>query len=113
MQNDLSEHHPYIYGEAEFIGAMTSPMHLFKDTTKVNKALNAATDTLNASAGYAENWKDFGTNLIVNGAANTLGLPIDKIPYTRGGSIVGRKFIKQGINSFADKMKNMYYSGED
>ena len=112
LQNDLRERHPYIYGGAEFLGAMTSPMHLFKDTTKVNKALNAATDTLNASAGYAENWKDFGTNLIVNGAANTLGLPIDKIPYTRGGSIVGRKFIKQGINSFADKMKNMYYTDE-
>ena len=112
LQNDLSQRHPYIYGGAEFLGAMMSPMRLFKDTTKVNKALNAATDTLNASAGYAENWNDFGTNLIANGAANTLGFPIDKIPYTRGGSIVGRKFIKQGINSVADKLKNMYYIDE-
>ena len=67
MKNDLRERHPYIYGGAEFIGAMTSPMHLFKDTTKVNKALNAAADTLNASAGYAENWNDFGNNLVANG----------------------------------------------
>ena len=27
---------------------------------------------LNASAGYAENWDDFGTNLAVNGAANNI-----------------------------------------
>ena len=95
------------------MGAMTTPMHLAKDTTFANKAFNALTDTLNASAGYAENWNDFGTNLAVNGAANSAGMIFDKIPYTRGMSIVGRKFIKQGINSFADKMKNMFYSGEE
>ena len=117
LQNDLRERHPYIYGGAEFLGAMTSPMHLFKDTTKVNKALNAATDTLNASAGYAENWKDFGTNLIVNGAANTLGLKIDKIPYTRAFGNIGRKAFTQGINQgtnyLADKAKNIFYSNDE
>lgn len=117
LQNDLQQRHPYIYGGAEFVGAMQTPMHLVKDTTFANKALNAATDTLNASAGYAENWNDFGTNLAVNGAANIAGLTLDKIPYLRAvGSTSskfiarnGPKFIKQGINSFADKLKNMYY----
>lgn len=88
-------------------------LHLFKGASKLENAFNAATDTLNASAGYAENWKDFGTNLAVNGAANMAGLALDKIPYTRGGGIVGRKFIKQGINSFADKMKNVFYKNGD
>jgi len=117
LQNDLSQRHPYIYGGSEFHGAMTSPMHLFKDTTKVNKALNAATDTLNASAGYAENWNDFGTNLIANGAANTLGLKIDKIPYTRAFGNIGRKAFTQGINQgtnyLADKAKNIFYSNDE
>lgn len=113
LQNDLQQQHPLAYGIGEFVGAMTTPMHLAKDTTFANKAFNAFTDTLNASAGYAENWNDFGTNLAVNGAANSVGMIFDKIPYTRGGSIVGRKFIKQGINSFADKAKNMFYSGEE
>ena len=114
MQNDLSDHHPYIYGGAEFLGAMTSPMHLFRDTTKVNKALNAATDTLNASAGYAENWKDFRTNLIANGTANFLGLKADKLPLGRAVGNVGRKAFTQGINTgmnyLADKTKNIFYN---
>ena len=113
LQNNLSQQHPWAYGVGEFAGAMTTPMHLVKDSTFANKALNAATDTLNASAGYAENWNDFATNLAVNGIANIAGLPIDKIPYTRGGSVVGRKFIKQGINSVADKLKNIYYVDEN
>jgi hypothetical protein len=113
LNNNLVQRNPYIYGGAEFVGAMNTPMHFAKDTSFTNKAINAATDTLNASAGYAENWNDFGTNLAVNGIANTLGLPIDKIPYTRGVSIVGRKFIKQGINSIADKLKNIYYVGKN
>lgn len=113
LNNNLVQRNPYIYGGSEFVGAMNTPMHFAKDTSFTNKAINAATDTFNASAGYAENWNDFGTNLAVNGIANTLGLPIDKIPYTRGVSIVGRKFIKQGINSIADKLKNIYYVGKN
>ncbi len=113
LQNELQQRHPYIYGASEFVGAMTTPMHLVKDTTFANKAFNAFTDTLNASAGYANNWNDFATNLAVNGFANAAGLPIDAIPFTRavGRPLVkfGKKFIKQGINSSADKMKNMYY----
>ena len=117
LQNDLQQQHPIAYGVGEFTGAMTTPMHLAKDTTFANKAFNAFTDTLNASAGYAENWNDFGTNLAVNGIANAAGLPIDVIPFTRaaGRPLVqfGKKFIKQGINSSADKMKNMYYKEDE
>ena len=109
LQNDLSQRHPYIYGGSEFLGAMTSPMHLFKDTTKVNKALNAATDTLNASAGYAENWKDFGNNMAFNGFTNSLGLAFDATPWGRTIGATGKKIIKQGLNSFADKTKNIFY----
>ena len=90
---------------------------VFKDTTKINKALNAVTDTLNASAGYAENWKDFGNNLVVNGIANTAGLIADKISLGRaaGRPLVqwGKKFFKQGLNSSADKLKNTFYNDED
>ena len=113
LQNDLQQQHPIAYGVGEFTGAMTTPMHLAKDTTFANKALNAFTDTINASAGYANNWNDFATNLAVNGAANIAGLALDKVPYTRGAGVVGRKFIKQGINSFADKLKNMYYKKDE
>ena len=117
LQNNLSESHPYIYGGAEFIGAMTSPMHLFKDTTKVNKALNAATDTLNASAGYAENWNDFGLGLISNSIANGSGLYADKLPLGRALGNVGRKAFTQGINQgmnyLADKAKNIFYSNDE
>ena len=86
-----------------------------------DEAMWGATATLTASAGYAENWNDFGNNLVVNGIANTAGLAFDAIPFLRAvGSTSGKfiakngpKFIKQGINSIADKMKNMYYSDED
>ena len=117
LQNNLSERHPYIYGGAEFIGAMTSPMHLFKDTTKVNKALNATTDTLNSSAGYAENWNDFGSNLVVNGIANGIGLSAERLPIYRAVGIGGRKAFTQGINQgmnyLADKAKNIFYSNDE
>ena len=117
LQNDLQQQHPIAYGVGEFTGAMTTPMHLAKDTTFANKALNAFTDTINASAGYAENWNDFGTNLAVNGIANAAGLPIDAIPFTRavGRPLVkfGKKFIKQGINSSADKAKNLFYDEDE
>ena len=112
LQNNLNQHHPLAYGVGEFTGAMTTPMHLVKDSSFANKALNAATDTLNASAGYAENWNDFTSNLLVNLFTNMLGLTIDKTPYTRSSSAIGRKFIKQGINSVADKLKKMYYLDE-
>ena len=97
---------------------MTTPMHLVKDTTFANKAFNALTDTISASAGYADDWDDFGTNLAVNGAANMAGLALDKVPLFRASAKplikFGKKFIKQGINSFADKAKNMFYNdGED
>jgi len=67
--------------------------------------------------GYAENWNDFGTNLIANGAANTLGLKINKIPYTRAFGNIGRKAFTQGINQgtnyLADKAKNIFYSNDE
>ncbi|MBO6281195.1 MAG: hypothetical protein J6N49_01545 [Alphaproteobacteria bacterium] len=96
---------------------MNTPMHLVKDETLAQKGFNAFTDTINASAGYADNWNDFGTNLAVNGIANAAGLTFDAIPILRtlgsntGKNLLnsGKKFIKQGINSFADKLKNMYY----
>ena len=102
-------------------GAMTTPMHLAKDTTFANKALNAFTDTLNASAGYAQNWKDFGTNLAVNGIANSAGLGLEGLPIGRafnsntGKKLLtnGYKFARQGINSSADKIKNVYYKEDD
>ena len=121
LQNDLQQQHPIAYGVGEFTGAMTTPLHFVKDTTFANKALNAATDTLNASAGYAENWDDFWTNLAVNGAANNIGLQVEQLPMWRAaGSTLGKFFaknglktLKQGINSFADKMKNMYYNDDE
>ncbi|MBR1600798.1 MAG: hypothetical protein IJ677_04395, partial [Alphaproteobacteria bacterium] len=99
----------------------TTPMHLAKEENFKQKAFNAFTDTINASAGYAENWNDFGTNLVANGAANMVGLAFDAIPIFRtlgsntGKNLLkgGKKFIKQGINSFADKMKNIYYKEGD
>ena len=98
-------------------GAMTTPMHLAKDTTFANKALNAFTDTLNASAGYAQNWKDFGTNLAVNGIANSAGLSFDKVPLGRASARpfmqLSKKIFKQGINSSADKIKNTFYNKDD
>ena len=117
LQNDLQQQHPIAYGVGEFTGAMMTPMHLTKGENIEQKAFNALTDTLNASAGYAENWNDFGTNLAVNGIANAAGLPIDVIPFTRaaGRPLVqfGKKIFKQGINSSADKIKNMYYRNDE
>ena len=113
LQNDLQQRHPYIYGSAEFVGAMTTPMHLVKDTTSANKAFNALTDTISASAGYADDWDDFGTNLAVNGIANVIGLKAEHLPLWRASARplikLGKKFVKQGINSSADKAKNMFY----
>ena len=121
LQNDLQQQHPIAYGVGEFTGAMMTPMHLTKGENFKQKAFNALTDTLNASAGYAENWNDFGTNLVTNGAANMVGLAFDAIPIFRtlgsntGKNLLkgGKKFIKQGINSSADKMKNMYYKEDE
>lgn len=121
LQNDLSKRYPYIYGGAEFVGAMTTPMHLAKEETFKNKAFNALTDTINASVGYAEDWDDFATNLAVNGAANMVGLAFDHLPFWRGiGGKISKKLLtssrkatKQGINSFADKMRNVFYNNED
>ncbi|MBQ9035069.1 MAG: hypothetical protein IJ099_03785 [Alphaproteobacteria bacterium] len=117
LQKDLQQRHPLVYGTSEFIGAMTTPLHLVKDATFANKAFNAATDTLNASAGYAENWNDFGTNMLVNGIANAAGLQTEYLPIFRaaGRPLVqwGKKAFKQGINFSADKAKDMYYPNED
>ena len=88
-------------------------MHLVKDTTFANKALNALTDTLNASTGYAENWKDFGTNLVANGASNAVGLKAEQMPVFRAIGAKGRKFVKQGINFLTDKVKNMFYNDDE
>ena len=115
LQNNLQQQHPWAYGAGEFIGAMQTPMHLAKDTTSGYRAFNAATDTLNASAGYAENWNDFGVNMAVNGAANVIGLKAEQLPLWRASARplmqFGKKVFKQGINSSADKAKNMYYNG--
>jgi hypothetical protein len=121
LQNNLQQQHPWAYGVGEFAGAMQTPMHLAKDTTFANKALNAFTDTINASAGYAENWNDFGVNMAVNGAANVIGLKAEQLPLFRAiGSNLGKwaakngsKFVKQGINYSADKAKNMFYNNEE
>lgn len=52
---------------------------------------------LNASAGYAENWDDFWTNLAVNGAANMVGLTFDAIPILKTlGSNMGKNLLKGG-----------------
>lgn len=71
--------------------------------------------------GIIENWDDFWTNLAVNGAANNIGLQVEQLPMWRAaGSTLGKFFaknglktLKQGINSFADKMKNMYYNDDE
>ncbi len=113
LQNELQQRYPYIYGGAEFVGAMTTPMHLAKGENFKQKAFNALTDTLNASAGYAENWNDFGTNLAVNGFANAAGLGADLTPIGRGLGATGKKIIKQGFNFLTDKAKNMFYDDDD
>ena len=142
----LQGYNPYIYGGAEFVGAMITPMHLAKEENfkqKVFNALtdtinasagyaqskddfltnlavngfNALTDTINASAGYAQSKDDFLTNLAVNGIANIIGLKAEQLPLWRASARpltqFGKKFIKQGINSSADKMKNMFYDDDD
>lgn len=117
LQKELKQRHPYVYNGAEFVGAMTTPMHLVKGDNFKQKAFNAFTDTLNASAGYAENWNDFGTNLAVNGIANIIGLKAEQLPLWRASARplaqFGKKIFKQGINSSADKMKNMYYKKDE
>ena len=119
LQKNLSQRHPYMYGGTEFIGALTTPMNLFKGTSKLNNISNAITNTGIASAGYAEDWKDFRTNLIANGLANGVGLVLDSLPIWRaigstGGKLFtgGRKITKQGINYFTDKAKNTFYNDE-
>ncbi len=113
LQNDLQQQHPIAYGVGEFAGAMMTPMHLAKGENFKQKAFNALTDTLNASAGYAENWNDFGTNLAVNGFANAAGLGADLTPIGRGLGATGKKIIKQGFNFLTDKAKNMFYDDDD
>ena len=96
---------------------MRTPMHLVKDITFANKALNAFTDTGLASAGYAENWNDFMNNLAVNGFANSIGLGLEQLPLFRASTRplikLGKKFFKQSINSSADKLKNIYYKKDE
>lgn len=59
--------------------------------------------------------------LVANGAANIAGLGLEGLPVGRafnsstGKKILanGYKFAKQGFNSVADKLKNMYYDEEE
>ena len=104
LQNDLSQRHPYLYGGAEFVGAVQSPLQLFKGAKKIDNVLNAAVNTGVASAGYAENWKDFGNNLIANGAGNTIGVKMNQLPFFRAAGVGARKALTQGINYVTDKI---------
>ena len=117
LQNDLSHRHPYLYNGMEFFGAMRSPSYALSKEAFANKILNAGVGTLMASLGYAETPKDFLINLPVYGIANTVGSIVDNIPLWRASvrPLVqfGRKFIKQGINSSADKLKNIYYNDDE
>ena len=113
LQNELKERHPYLYGGAEFLGAVQSPAHLFRGATKLKNAMNATTDTLAASVGYAENWKDFGANMMANGLANGIGLYKERLPFTRGLNATGKKVFTQGVNYIADKTKNMFYNRDN
>ena len=63
-------------------------------------------------------WADnFATNLAVNGAANIAGLKLEQLPIFRASARplmqLGKKIIKQGINSSADKMKNTFYKEDE
>jgi len=78
----------------------------------MDNVLNAITNTAAASAGYAENWRDFGANLLANGIANGVGLQGEKLPIWRAVGATGKKIIKQSINSFADKGKEMFYDNK-
>ena len=117
LQNDLSHRHPYLYNGMEFFGAMRSPSYALSKEAFANKILNAGVGTLMASLGYAETPKDFLINLPVYGIANTVGSIVDNIPLWRASvrPLVqfGKKFIKQGINSSADKLKNIYYNDDE
>lgn len=123
LQTDLSQRHPVAYGGMEFLGAMQTPLHLVKEETFANSALNALTDTVLASIGNAQNSDDFAMNLAINAIANNIGLQAEKLPIWRAaGNTLGRfvakngpKIAKQGINYFADKTKKMFYTddGED
>ena len=104
LQNDLSQRHPYVYGGAEFLGAVQSPLQLFKGAKKFDNVLNAAVNTAVASAGYAENGKDFGTNLIANGAGNTIGVKMNQLPFFRAAGVGARKALTQGINYVTSKI---------
>ena len=53
LQKDLRQQHPIAYWVGEFVGAMTTPMHLAKGENFKQEAFNALTDTINASVGYA------------------------------------------------------------
>ena len=113
LQKNLSQQHPYTYKGMEMIGASTTPIQLFRGTSRGVQAANALTDTLNASAGYAENWKDFGLGLISNGIANGIGYKAKYLPSGRALGNIGRKAftqgISQGINYFTDNLKNIFY----
>ncbi len=113
LQNDLQQRHPYIYGGAEFVGAMRSPTDYLTKLVTPSKIVGAAVNTIFASAGYAENWKDFGENLIANGIANTAGLKLEKLPWNKGAGKWIKRPVKQGLNYLADKTKNWYYDGND
>ena len=117
LQNNLQQQHPIAYGVGEFTGAMMTPMHLTKGENFKQKAFNALTDTLNASAGYAENWNDFGTNLVANGAANIIGLTAEQLPIFRASARpivqIGKKIFKQGVNSSADNAKKLFYKKDE
>lgn len=54
-------------------------------------------DTVNASAGYAENLNDFAANLVANGVANYTGLHYDKLLFARALGTAGRKALTQSL----------------
>ncbi len=70
--------------------------------------------------GITENYPQYTTNFWDN-AANNISLQVEQLPMWRAaGSTLGKFFaknglktVKQGINSFADKMKNMYYNNDE
>ena len=113
LQNNLSQQHPYVYKGMEMIGAATTPLQLFKGASRGVQAANAVADTIYASAGYAENWNDFGLGLISNGIANGIGYKAKYSPGGRALGNIGRKAftqgINQGLNYFTDNLKNVFY----
>ena len=113
LQNNLSQQNPYIYKGMEMIGAATTPIQLLRGTSRGVQAANALADTINASVGYAENWKDFGLGLISNGISNVIGYKAKYSPGGRALGNIGRKAftqgINQGLNYFTDNLKNIFY----